>query len=77
MPYWVITFPSVYQAYRAEKLLLQAGLPGKLIAVPRQLSGSCEGLAMRLDSEETARQAAERLKQAGVPLLKEAFSIAE
>ena len=41
----VITFPSVYHAFSAKKILEEAGIEVKLIPVPRQLSGSCEGLA--------------------------------
>lgn len=77
MAYWVITFPSVYQAYRAETLLRREGPPGRLVAVPRQLSGSCEGLALRFETPQEAAAAGERLTEAGVPLVKEAVLIAE
>lgn len=45
----VITFPSVYHAFEARKILEEAGIAVKLIPIPRQLSGSCEGLAASFD----------------------------
>ncbi len=44
----VITFPSVWHAFRAEKILKTAGLPCDLIPVPRELSSSCQGLAAKV-----------------------------
>lgn len=41
----VITFQSVAQAFRAEKILKLHGLTVKLIPIPRSLSSCCEGLA--------------------------------
>lgn len=49
MDNFVITFPSVYHAFSARKVLEEAGIDAKLIPVPRQLSGSCEGLAACFD----------------------------
>jgi hypothetical protein len=42
----VVLFQSVSQAIRAEKLLLGAGIPCKLIPVPRHLSSDC-GVCLR------------------------------
>jgi len=44
----IITFPSVWHAFRAEKILKAAGLPCDLIPVPRELSSSCQGLAAKV-----------------------------
>lgn len=70
----MITFPSVFHALRAEKLLQAAGLAGELIPVPRELSGSCEGLAAKLTEVDVAR-AAEVLAAAGVPMVKQGVRI--
>lgn len=42
----VVLFQSVSQAIRAEKLLGAAGIPCKLIPVPRHLSSDC-GVCLR------------------------------
>ena len=42
----VVLFVSVSHALRAEKLLLTAGIPCKLIPVPRHLSSDC-GVCLR------------------------------
>ena len=44
----IITFPSVWHAFRAEKVLKSAGLACALIPVPRELSSSCQGLAAKI-----------------------------
>jgi hypothetical protein len=44
----IITFPSVWHAFRAEKILKAAGVPCDLIPVPRELSSSCQGLAAKV-----------------------------
>ena len=44
----IITFPSVWHAFRAEKVLKDAGLACSLIPVPRELSSSCQGLAAKI-----------------------------
>lgn len=66
---WVITFPSVHNALRAEKVLKAAGIAVALIPVPRELSGSCEGLAARLAGADVAGAAA-ALTAAGVTMVK-------
>ncbi len=44
----IITFPSVWHAFRAEKVLKTAGITCALIPVPRELSSSCQGLAAKI-----------------------------
>jgi hypothetical protein len=72
--YWVITFPSVFSAFRAEKVLEAAGIAAELIPVPRELSGSCEGLAAKVAGGDVAGAAA-ALKTAGVPMVREGVRI--
>ncbi|MGI9862128.1 DUF3343 domain-containing protein [Moorella naiadis] len=50
----LLTFPSTFYALRAEKMVQAAGLKGKLIPVPRELSSLC-GLALELDPAVTAQ----------------------
>ena len=45
----MITFPSVYHAFRAKKLLKEQDIGVELIPIPRELSAACEGLAALLD----------------------------
>lgn len=54
----VFTFASVYLALRAEKVIKQAGVPGELIAVPRVLSSSCQGLGLSVPPDLRERVAA-------------------
>ncbi len=72
--FWVITFPSVHHALRAEKVLAAAGVATILIPIPRELSGSCEGLAARLAEGDVAAAAA-ALTAAGVPMLRQGVRI--
>ena len=44
----VVLFQSVSQAIRAEKILIGAGVPCKLIPVPRHLSSDC-GVCLRFE----------------------------
>ena len=44
----IITFPSVWHAFRAEKALKTAQISCRLIPIPRELSSSCQGLAAEL-----------------------------
>ena len=44
----VITFPSVWHAFRAEKALKAARITCSLIPIPRELSSSCQGLAAEI-----------------------------
>jgi len=50
----VVLFRSVQGALAAERRLVAAGLPHKLIAVPRQLSSSC-GFCVRFAWADRAR----------------------
>jgi hypothetical protein len=47
-PWEVVLFLSVQHALRAEKLLKEAGIPCKLIPVPRHLSSDC-GVCLRFE----------------------------
>lgn len=71
---WVITFPSVFQALRAEKLLQSQKIPVKLISVPRELSESCEGLAAQLAAEDIERAVA-LLTEKGVAMIRRGLKI--
>lgn len=51
--YGVVLFPSTQQALRGEKVLKGAGLPVKLIPVPRQISSDC-GICLRIPWETRA-----------------------
>jgi hypothetical protein len=64
--YAVILVYSTSYALRAEKVLGQAGIPCKLIPVPRHLSSDC-GVCIRIEraDRKAARQA---LEDAGVGL---------
>ncbi len=50
-PLGVILFYTTSAAFRAERLLRDAGLPSKLIPTPRELSSDC-GLALQFDWDE-------------------------
>lgn len=64
----IITFPSVYHAFRAKKILTGHGMEVELISIPRGLSASCEGLAACID-ETYALQAVEILDTKQVVML--------
>jgi len=49
----IITFFTVHQALRAEKVLMEAGFAISMIPVPREISSDC-GVALEIpDGEET------------------------
>ena len=48
----ILTFPSVWHAFRAEKLLKAAELFCTLVPVPRELSSSCQGLAAKINESD-------------------------
>ena len=50
----VLLFASVQHAVKAEKILLAAGLPHKLIPVPKHISSDC-GVCLRFPSEFETR----------------------
>lgn len=54
--YTVVTFASTFDAMEAERLCQAAGVPGRIIPLPTQLSADC-GLAWRMDTGEAAREA--------------------
>lgn len=71
----IITFQSVYHAFRAKKILVENGIDVNLIPVPRQLSGSCEGLAASFSNEAVCKQAIAELEAKGVEMLKRGIII--
>jgi len=58
----VILLYSTSHAIRAEKVLQNAGIPSKMIPVPRHLSSNC-GVCVRIEQvyKEAARQALEEV----------------
>ncbi len=56
--YAVLLFPGTSHAVRAEQVLLRAGVPCKMIPVPRHISSDC-GVCVRVtrDALEAAQQA--------------------
>jgi len=62
--YGVVLFHTTSAVMRAEKLLLKAGYPIKLIPTPRQFSSDC-GIALRFDWNHCA-QVKSVLDEAGV-----------
>jgi hypothetical protein len=53
-PFSVILVYSTSHAIRIEKLLIENGIPCKLIPVPRQLSSDC-GICVRIDRNDRPR----------------------
>ena len=70
----VITFPSVYHAFRAKKILKEQGIIAELIPVPRELTGSCEGLAAQV-KEEYMEKAVEVLGAKGIAMVQKGVKI--
>ena len=70
----VITFPSVYHAFRAKKILKEQGIIAELVPVPRELSASCEGLAAQV-SEEDVDKAVETLGAKGIVMLQKGVKL--
>jgi len=71
---FVITFPSVYHAFRAKKILKEHGIAAELVPVPRQLSASCEGLAAKVE-EQHVDKAIEVLGAKGVVMLQKGVKL--
>jgi hypothetical protein len=71
---WVITFPAVFHALRAEKILKGQQIDVKLIPIPRELSGSCEGLAAQL-AEADVNKAVTLLTESGVEMVRRGIKI--
>lgn len=72
----VITFPSVYHAFRAKRLLQEVKIAVDLIPIPRHLSGSCEGLAAKLEENEI-QKAIELLEENKIVMLKKNVPLEE
>ena len=64
--YAIVLFYSTQAAIKAERVLVRAGLPVKLIPTPRQLSSDC-GMALRFDWPDKACIAA-MLEENQVPI---------
>ena len=71
----MITFPSIYHAFRAEKLLKAENIKFKLIPVPRELSAACDGLAAQIEKADL-QQAVSLLSKHNVIMLKPGVEIA-
>lgn len=56
--YTIVTFRSTFDAMEAERLCQEAGVPGRIIPLPTQLSADC-GLAWRMDTGTATREALE------------------
>ena len=52
--YSVVLVPSVSHALRSERVLQRAGIPCKLIPVPRHLSSDC-GVSVRIETADLER----------------------
>lgn len=74
MEIWVITFPAVFHALRAEKVLQGEQIEVKLIPIPRELSGSCEGLAAELAEVDIDRAVA-LLVSSGVEMVRRGVKV--
>lgn len=72
----VITFPSVYHAFRAKKILKEQGITAELIPVPRELSASCEGLAAQV-VENDIDKAVEVLGAKGIVMLQKGVKLVQ
>ncbi|HWR06112.1 DUF3343 domain-containing protein [Sporomusa sp.] len=70
----IITFPSVYHAFRAKKILKEHGITAELIPVPRELSASCEGLAAQV-AEQEVDKAVEVLGAKGIAMLQKGVKL--
>ncbi|PKN35133.1 MAG: hypothetical protein CVU61_05565 [Deltaproteobacteria bacterium HGW-Deltaproteobacteria-19] len=54
--WWVVLFDSVHHAMQAEKLLIEEGIPHKLVPVPRHISSDC-GVCLRFAAADRTRVA--------------------
>lgn len=50
-PYRILTFHTTTEAMAMEKRCAEAGIPGRLIPIPREITAGC-GLAWRMPAEE-------------------------
>ncbi|TFG91293.1 MAG: DUF3343 domain-containing protein [Syntrophobacterales bacterium] len=53
-PFCVVLFDSTSEALLAEKLFKKAGIPHKVIPVPRHISSDC-GVCIRFSAPDTQR----------------------
>ena len=51
---WIETFYSHFGAMRCKKLCDEAGIPARMMPVPRRLSSSC-GTCVRMEAENADR----------------------
>ena len=51
---WIATFYSHYGAMRCKKLCDEAGIPARMMPVPRRLSSSC-GTCVRMEADNADR----------------------
>jgi len=51
---WIATFYSHYGAMRCKKLCDEAGIPARMMPVPRRLSSSC-GTCVRMEADHADR----------------------
>ena len=72
----IITFPSVWHAFRAEKILKAAGIACTMIPVPRELSSSCQGLAAKI-APEVLEQALALLDEQQVQMEKRGVTVSK
>ena len=72
----VITFPSVYHAFRAKKILKEQSIIAELVPVPRELSASCEGLAAQVNEQDVDR-AVEILGAKGIVMLQKGVKLVQ
>ena len=70
----IITFPSVWHAFRAEKILKTAGIGCTMIPVPRELNSSCQGLAAKIEATALA-QALDLLDEQQVQIEKRGVTV--
>jgi hypothetical protein len=74
MDVWVITFPSVFHALYAEKILGDKDITVTLIPIPREFSGSCEGLAAQVAADDVDRAVA-LLAESGVEMVRRGVKV--
>ena len=70
----IITFPSVYHAMSAEKILKSKKYKVKLIPVPRALTASCEGLAAEIE-EDYLEEIINLLEENNIVMLKKGIKV--
>jgi hypothetical protein len=52
----IVTFPSTYMALRAERVAKKAGIPVRMVPVPRRLSPDCNmGMAVSAEHRDSVK----------------------